>query len=88
MIEALKILADQGNELAVEYLAFFNRPENLETQKLILLAAEADPNWEVKRDGNGKLKWLRPMDGAVHDTTEKLLEAYKQTHVFEAKGRS
>lgn len=72
---ALTELVAEGNEMAIKYLAFFNSPKTLENYRLLDLAVEEDPYWE--KVGKGQ---YRSLPGAVHNSPNELLAAYKRNH--------
>ena len=71
--ESLKRLACRGDRDAAALLAELNTPERREFERLFEEAVEADPYWQKRDDGRYICK-----KGALHDTPEKLVEAYKR----------
>ncbi len=77
--EALKVLADQGDETAARHLALIAGPDQQEFNRLLELAVEADPYWSKAEDGGG----YRCKRGARYSTPEDLVEAYRRNHGLE-----
>ena len=73
---ALRILAERGDAKAVAYLEQIARPEQVEFFRLLDLAVAEDPYWERDPDGQG----YKCKPDALHQTPEKLVSAYKQSH--------
>ena len=74
--DALKILADRGDKRAAAYLMQLTSPELQEFWRLMDLAVASDPYWRKLPDGRG----YQCQKGAVHDTPEKLVSAYRKSH--------
>ncbi len=70
--ESLKRLAGRGDRDAAVLLAELNSPERREFERLFEEAVEVDPFWTRTDDGRYRCK-----KGAVHDTPEKLVAAYR-----------
>ncbi len=70
--ESLERLAGRGDRDAAALLTEIDSPERREFSRLFDEAVEVDPFWSKTGDGRYRCK-----KGAVHDTPEKLVEAYK-----------
>ena len=70
--ESLDRLADAGDRDAAVLLAEIDSPEQREFWRLFDAAVEIDPFWSRTGDGRYRCK-----KGAVHDTPEKLVAAYR-----------
>ena len=70
--ESLERLAGRGDRDAAVLLAELNSPERREFERLFDAAVEVDPFWSKTGDGRYRCK-----KGAVHDTPEKLVAAYR-----------
>ena len=70
--ESLERLADAGDRDAATILAEIDSPEQREFWRLFDAAVEIDPFWSRSGDGRYRCK-----KGAVHDTPEKLVAAYR-----------
>ena len=70
--ESFERLASQGDRDAAAILAEIDGPDRREFWRLFDEAAEVDPFWSKTEVGRYRCK-----KGAVHDTPEKLVEAYK-----------
>lgn len=70
--ESLERLARQGDRDAAAILAEIDGPDQKEFWRLFDEAVEIDPFWSKTDDGCYRCK-----KGAVHDTPEKLVAAYK-----------
>ena len=70
--ESLERLAARGDRDAAALLAEIDSPEQREFWRLFDEAVENDPYWSKKDDGRYISK-----KGALHDTPEKLVAAYK-----------
>ena len=70
--ESLERLASQGDRDAAVLLAEIDSPDQKEFWRLFDEAVEIDPYWSKRDDGRYRCK-----RGAVHDTPEKLVAAYK-----------
>ena len=71
--ESLERLANQGDHDAAAILAEIDSPDQKEFWRLFDEAVEIDPFWSKTDNGRYRCK-----KGAVHDTPEKLVEAYKR----------
>lgn len=71
--DALRILADQGNEAAAALLAQFDSAEAEAFERDLAAAVELDPYWS--KEGRD----YRCRAGATHTTPADLVEAYRQT---------
>ena len=71
--ESLERLAARGHRDAAALLAELNSPERREFERLFEEAVEIDPYWSKRDDGRYACK-----KGAIHDTPEKLVEAFKR----------
>ncbi len=70
--ESLDRLAGQGDRDAAVLLAEIDSPERREFWRLFDAAVEVDPFWSKTEDGRYRCK-----KGALHDTPEKLVAAYR-----------
>ncbi|MCH8998777.1 MAG: hypothetical protein IID48_11055 [Proteobacteria bacterium] len=70
--QSLERLARQGDRDAAAILAEINGPDQKEFWRLFDAAVEVDPFWHKTDDGRYRCK-----KGALHDTPEKLVAAYR-----------
>ena len=70
--QSLERLARQGDRDAAAILAEINGPDQKEFWRLFDAAVEVDPFWHKTDDGRYRCK-----NGALHDTPEKLVAAYR-----------
>lgn len=73
--EVLTVLAERGNEKAAAYLEYLTRPEARFWEFVTDKAIESDPYW-VKEG-----KYIKTLEGAVHETPEALALAYVKNHM-------
>ena len=73
--EALRLLADQGDERAAAYLAQIAGPDQQEFKRLLNLAVAEDPYWS-----KDAVHGYRCMSGATHTTPQELVAAYRRNH--------
>ncbi len=73
VLEVLERKAAAGVEDAAELLAALTDPTLTKFQEEFEAAAEEDPHWRHNADGS----WT-PLESAVHDTPEKLVEAARR----------
>lgn len=71
--ESLERLANAGDRDAAVLLAEIDSPDQKEFWRLFEEAVKADPYWSKKADGRFACK-----RGALHDTPEKLVAAFKR----------
>ena len=72
--EALRILADQGDDRAAAYLAQITGPGQQEFIRLLDLAVAEDLYW--RKDDGG----YRCSRGATYSTPDELVAAYRRNH--------
>lgn len=70
--QSLERLARQGDRDAAAILAEIDSPDQKEFWRIFDAAVEVDPFWHKTDDGRYRCK-----KGAVHDTPEKLVAAYR-----------
>ena len=73
--EALRLLADQGDEHAAAYLAQIAGPDQQEFKRLLNLAVAEDPYWS-----KDAVHGYRCMSGATHTTPQEPVAAYRRNH--------
>ena len=74
--EALRVLADQGDEAAAGHLALIAGPDQQEVTRVFDLAVAEDPYWSKDERGRG----YRCKPGARYSTPEELVAAYRRNH--------